>query len=359
MCSNANISICQGSLFSVNTETDSQNQLVLAGPLGSPEKAVIINKELIPKQDVSLSSKTRCVFVEIQFFKLKKDFWGLKNLEAYEFIDKDLVLDPDSIRYSIIKNISDIKRYKTDLTAPELKKLTGNIKLEDNIIRISEPKEIDSTCALVFWYNVTLTKTGTFDLNTILIANPEINIYSNVEKSLRIHVENYDIVTPYFILLKELIWIIIVFSGIFTFYKQIIQKETIDPGSYHLTDFFKGMCNEIIILIKKIPSLLIIIIVFFIELFFTYIYLSMQYPEQYPSLSEYIQKNSDSIRIFSPIIFTLLIAIILFSIKKGIGDHLHDVLIWMEKMPPAVALIHFVLYHIVIFAIYIVVNQVK
>ena len=230
--------MCQAD-YSISTVSGSSKEpTITSGPPGSPEKIVLVYKDLIPKHESYSPSETICVFVEIQFYKYKLVNWKLKNLIINELIDRDLELDNNSIRWAIISkaNISDLNKYKNNLAAPELKKSSSINWINDYSFGIVIPNEIESSSKIVYWYNISVKKTGIFDLNTIITSDPEIGIYSNVDKSLRLYVNNYDFITPSVEFLKELVWIIIVFSGIFTFYKHIIQRP--NEENYHLTNFF-------------------------------------------------------------------------------------------------------------------------
>jgi len=353
---NMNISLCQGALFSVDADVDSHDIDITYGPSGSPERIVSINKDLIHKQESHLPTENRCIFVEIKFFELGGDDWKIKDLVINEFIDKDLVADPSSVRCTIISNLSDINKYKTNLAALKNSIAIGSINEHNFSIVI--PGEFDSDCRILFWYNVTVKKPGAFELDTIVISNPKINIYYDVEKTLTLHVDNYDIITPFFSSLNKFIWILIVLSGIFTFYKQIIQKE-IDPESYHINDFLKGMLKEIEILIKAIPTLLIVIVSFLIEIILIYIYMSLRNPSYYRSISEYIHMYWNFLAGVSPIVATLLITFFLLLTKRGPQGILHDACEYMEKLTPISALILILNYHLFIFALLIIIREVR
>lgn len=355
-----NILLCQAALFSVDADAESSNQLnYIAGPLGSPEKFVSISKDLIHLQDSKSPTENRCVFAEVRFLRLKGEDWRLGNLIINEYIDKELSVEKNSFKCVITNNISEINQYKNDLNSIILKNSTDVVLINKNNFRIIVPKEFDSTYRVVFWYNFTVKKAGKYNLNTIVMSNPKSNIYFDVERSLAVSVDNYDIITdPFFKYLKGFLWIIIIFSGVFTFYKQIIQKEA-DPKSYHLKDFFKGMYNEIVNLIKELPSIFIVLVFLIMEIVLIYIYISIQYPSDYPSISEYLYKNWVFITGISPMLITFFIPFILLFLKRTPKEHLHEAWLFMDKMPPIICIIFILLYHLVIFALLVIVNDLQ
>lgn len=361
------ITPCQCELVSVRG-SDSESifntfDSSISGSYDASEKNVYIGKTLIHNSESHLPNEKLCIFVEIKFSSGEK--WILNNLIINEFIDKDLNADPASLRWTIIDDITALNKYRNDLSALELKNANAIWGNNNSNFTISVPNNFDSSCRLIFWYNVTIKKPGTFDIRTILMSNPGIDIYSDVEKSFKIYATSYDIITPYFQTLKELLWILVVFSGIFTFYKQIIRKDRLeglnaklsDSDLYHLPDFFKEMINEIEILIKAIPAYLIVILFLALEAILIYIYISSLYPSLYPSIGEYVERNWTLIRGVSPIIATLLITLALLYIKKGPKGLLHDACVYLENISPMEAIILILNYHLFIFSLFIIIKQ--
>ncbi|MDD2756345.1 MAG: hypothetical protein PHS80_12575 [Methanothrix sp.] len=368
---NLHVSPCQCGLIDVSSSDDDSKFLDswISGSYDSSAKYIYISKTLIHNRDSHSPNENLSIFVEIRF--ISGDKWDLNDLIIKEFIDKNLNANDKSLRWTIINDVNNLNKYKNDLNALKLNDSKASWGKNNSNFTIIVPNKFDSSCRLVFWYNVTIKKTGTFDVKTILISNPDAKIPYDVEKSFKIYATSYDIIAPYFQTLKEIILLLVVLSGIFTIYKEIIRNDRVkddpeiirndrekgDPDSYHLPEFIKEMINEIEILIKAIPTYLVVILFLALEAILIYIYISSLYPSLYPSISEYIERNWTLIRGVSPIIVTLLITLTLLYIKKGPKGLLHDICVYLEKISPMEAIILILNYHLFIFALFIIIKQ--
>jgi hypothetical protein len=307
---------------------------VSIGNVGSPEKIVNINKMLIPEKDFYLPGESVRVFVEIRFLKYKADEWKLKDFTINELIDENLGLHRDSVRWTIIGNISEISKYKTNKLEKNLGE-SANISSTNSSFEIAMPNDIDSTKRIIYWYNITLKNTGVFNTDTIAAAGRNVNFYY-ADKSLQIHVIYYNFFSPIWEFIKESIWIIIVFSGIFTFYNMIVTRRR----QISIDKFLRNMGRDLKKLLKIVPTALIICVSSILFFILSYSYLSSHYPMRYYPISLFIISHWDFISGIGPIVILVLITLLLLIMRISIQiPHLEQVVEWLKNMPPLVAYI--------------------
>lgn len=87
--------------------------------------------------------------------------------------------------------------------------------------------------------------------------------------------------------------------------------------------------------------------------------MSLRNPSYYRSISEYIHMYWNFLAGVSPIVATLLITFFLLLTKRGPQGILHDACEYMEKLTPISALILILNYHLFIFALLIIIREVR
>ncbi len=272
---------------------------------GSPEKVVNIDKELIPVKDSYSLGESPTVLVGIKFTKYRIFPWKLKGLHINEIVDENLEIDKASVGL-VICSISDVNKYNIVHEDMGLNNLI-NINDDKNKLDIVIPDEIDSDKRVFFWYNATIKKPGIFNTNTVVISDPQIGIFSDVDKSLRLQVDNFNPLSSYWGFLKDIIWILSLIVGLFTFYKQIIRGK--DVKNIHIRDFLKEIVSEFRDLIQAIPGGLIIVVGLILLYLYSYPYFSTPFPKIYYPIAFMLKINLDK---FSKII--PMIVIIIFTL---------------------------------------------
>jgi len=244
----------------------------------SVERIVEIDKELIPWKDSYSLGESPRVFVEVKFIKYKNMNWKLKNLHINEMFDENIKIQNGSFGL-VIGNIADVSKYKTAQKDPGQVDIYSFNKIDTNKFEIVIDKEFDSSKRVFYWYNVNLEKAGIFSTNTAVISNPKIGIYSDIDQSLRLQIENFNPIDSYWNYLKDIIYIISILIGLFTFYKQIVKQNR----EIHLKDFVREMKDEFCDLIQAIPRVLIIFLSSIIFYIYSYSYFRPYYPQIYLS----------------------------------------------------------------------------
>jgi hypothetical protein len=234
----------------------------------SPEHSISIEKEIYPEKDYYMPNESFKITTIIKFIKYKNLGWTPENIEAYELIDENLELRNEPIK---------CKLYYNPFNKIDIKNST-NITKEGFYINM--PEKIRSNQTIVYEYNVTVEKTGSFTAKTVVVSGN--NVYADTEKTLKIHVSNFDFLSPYIEVIKEIIWILIVLSGLFTAYRGIVEKPT---RKYHLKNVFSDIIDEYISIIKSLPYRYILVLSSMLMSLELYSYFSLQDPKSYPPLS--------------------------------------------------------------------------
>lgn len=337
-----NVIFCsaQSGPFSASTTQSSQDRSsVIIGSAGSPERIVEINKVIIPQKDFYFPGESISLFAEIKFLKYKKDPWTLENFTVSELIDENLCVDGKSIRWAIINKTSEKSKYKTN-KSKRASGMSSNISWTNENFVISIPYKIQSTQELIYWYNITLDNTGIFNADTVICSGQNTDFY-HPYTSLKINVMNYSFFTPLWLILKEIIWVLIVFSGIFTFYNMVVSGD----GVITPIQFLRKMIEDLLNLVKNISPSQIALVSTTLFLFLSYSYLSSLYPMHHKPISLIIISNWDLITGIGPIIALLFITIMLLYLKMEIAPNpIEQTITWITKdMPQLVAFILFIL----------------
>ncbi len=199
----------QPNSFTAESSSSDSNPSIPTIPPGSPEHIVSIDKEIYPEKDYYMPSESIRILVTIKFLKYKSDPWNLKNFQVYELVDNNLEFDDKSVHCDIFNNPLEINNIK-----PEYIFDNNGIPFDENGFLIEIPGEFNSTNTIIYRYNVTLEKPGFYNTRTILKSGPDVGFYSNIDKSLKIHASDYEILAQYWIIIKGIIWIIVIFSAV-------------------------------------------------------------------------------------------------------------------------------------------------
>jgi len=341
-----NIVFCvgqSGPLEAKAIQSSQDKSSVIIGAGGSTERIVGIDKIILPKKDFYFPGEAVSVFVVIKFFKYNKDPWELKNFTISELIDENLRAKNDSVRWAIINNVSEISKYKTSKFERSIG-ISDNVSWINNNFNIIIPNKISSTQGVVYWYNITLENTGAFNADTIICSGQDTD-YFHPETSLGINVINYSFFSPIWRFLKEIIWILIAISGIFTFYNMITsrRRRPIYPDEF-LRRMIKDLKRLLTSLTKISPNLIgLVSSISFVIL--SYSYLSSLYPQHYKPINLIIITYWDYISGIGPIAALLVITAILLIInKEPVFQPIRQTIKWITvDMPPLVAFILFMI----------------
>jgi hypothetical protein len=316
----SNTAICESELKSLSaTGINSKGP---AGVSTQTDKYVNINKELIPEKDFYFPSESLYIFTEIQFSRFSDPFWKLQHFEISEVVDENLGLDNNSVRCAIISDIADGNIYRHN---PDLWVRDPSVKItskDNKSFRISIPTIIVPQ-RVVYWYKVTVKEHGTFIADTTARPGQGSDFYQDADQSLRIQVSNYDLWGQHLAFLEGIIGILIIFSGIFVFYKQIKEEKVDDK--YHLTNLFLGMFTEIRCIVIAIPYRLIIFAYLFIFFFYGYSYISTRDPQHYMPIDMFIYYNFDYIVKALPISILIIITMYRLNLDLKLKNNLPNV----------------------------------
>lgn len=332
-----------GPLEAKTTQSSQDRSSVIIGSGGSTERIVGIDKVIIPKKDFYFPGEFVSVFVLIKFFKYNKNPWEITNFTISELIDEELKVRTDSVQWVIINNISEISKYKTSKFGRS-SGTSDNVSWINNNFNIAIPNKIYSTQMIVFWYNITLENTGAFSTDTIICSGQNTD-YFHPETSLGINVINYSFFSPIWRFIKEIIWILIVISGIFTFYNMVISRRR---RPIYPDEFLRRMIRDLkrlLTSLTKIPLNLIGFISSILFVILSYSYLSSLYPQYYKPINLIIITYWDYISGIGPIVALLVITAILLIINKEPVFHpIRQTIKWLTvDMPPLVAFILFII----------------
>lgn len=332
------VMFCAGQSSPLATQATQYSQDKYSVTIGTAtERIVGINKVIIPEKDFYFPGESVSVFVEIKFNKYSTAPWELEHFTISELIDENLGTDKKSVRWDIIHDISEISNYKTS----KFQRQPGeskNVTWTNNNFNINIPNAIISTKGVVYWYNITLEKTGTFNTETTIGFGQNTD-YFHPETSLRINVINYSFFSPIWKFSKEIIWALIAFSGIFTFYNMMVSRRR---RRIYPDEFLRMMIKDLKRLLTKISPIQfgwISLILFFILL---YSYLSSHSPHNYKPISLLIAIYWDYITGIGPIV--VLLCIILIMNKRIFPNPIKQTIKWLTiDMPPLVAFVLFMI----------------
>jgi|WetSurMetagenome_2_1015567.scaffolds.fasta_scaffold94880_1 hypothetical protein len=334
-----------GSLCQAQTTVTSQDSPNDQIP-GSVERIVKIDKELIPWKDSYSLGESPRVLVEVKFIKYKNIKWNLNNVRINEMFDENIEIKDGSFGLAI-GSIEDINKYRTAETSVSQDEFYSIKKVSNNKFEIQIDKEFDSSNRIFYWYNINVKKPGVFNTDTVIISNPGIGIYSDADQSMRLQIDNFNPITTHWSFLRDLIYILSLLIGLFTFYKQII----IGKKEIHLRDFLSDIINEFSDLIQAIPRSLIVGFSLIILYISSYSYFRPLYPEIYHPLDLFLKSNWDKYSEIMLMIILLIFTLVILYVNNISIEPVKSVHEWFRKiiksifvdMPPVIAFTLFML----------------
>ena len=339
------ILILIGSLCQAQTTVTSQDSPGDQIP-ESVERIVKIEKELIPWKDSYSLGESPRVLVEVKFIKYRNIKWKLNNVRINEMFDENIEIKNGSFGLAI-GNIADINKYRTAETSISQDDFYSIKKVSNNKFEILINKEFDSSNRIFYWYNVNVKKPGVFNTDTVVISNPEIGIFSDADQSMRLQIDNFNPISTHWGFLRDIIYIISLLIGLFTFYKQII----IGKKEIHLRDFVSDMINEFSDLIQAIPRSFIVGFSLIILYISSYSYFRSLYPEIYHPIDSFLNVSWDKYGEMMLMILLLIFTLVILYINNLNKEPVKSVHEWIRKiiksifvdMPPVIAFTLFML----------------